>query len=1113
MDAPLHIASPPSTGPSQVGVQAVRRRHLLPLVLLLGGAVLLVLALGAAAQPPVSGDWVITTPEVLSGGGDMVNGSVIIGAGGSLTLQDGEVLVINCGAPGEFGLQVNASGTFRMLDGATLSSFDSNDPYTFEAQAGSTVELRESVIESAGFMLGPNGTDSGVVVRTSDATIVNLTIYDSYQGLVVDGATVSASGLRIQFVSWSAVFTNNATVTIDGLEVLGAAAGLRPVDSRLSVVEGTFALLQNGVWALNSTTELVSPLFLYANSDLLIQGGQANVTEGFLSVDGASQVTVVDNATVRLIDTSYALTSLFFDTNPNTTNYIEAWWTLAVTVGWKDGPAINGSAVTISDVTDTVLFDGFTDANGTIPNLVVRSVVMSEGVTTLLTPHNITVVADPYQLSTYPVILSPTDLPVEVNDWLAPTLQVDAPGTDAMLSSSEVLVNGSSDDLGSGVANLWLAIDSPQWVPVATSRGPFAYLLSNVSDGPHTLYFRLVDAVGNQIEAEVDFSTDTIAPEVVFVTPIDGEPGNDPTPLFSGYTESTATLVINQVVVDVDPQTGWFSFSNLSLEDGTSPVGWAVVDLFGNGANGTLQITVDTIAPTLTIGSPANGSTFNTNRVTVSGHADPESIVTINGTSISLLSNGDFTVVLQLAEGLQELELTAADTLGNLAIGTLVLHIDLTGPSLHLISPQEGELIAATTVNVTGVTEAGARVSVNGGPQVVVVTGVFSIDVPLSEGADTLQVAALDAAGNVATLSLSVVRDTIPPELEVNIPEYGLNVTAEQVTLTGTTDIGASVSILGDPVFVDSDGRFSQTVDLPQVGTLVVTLSATDRAGNEVHIIRKVTRVSEKAPTKPGDLVSTILDFNDPMGLLLLLIIIMVVVVLAFTAVSVRKLSKQSAAAATGERQPRDGSIDLGAERPAPRPMRAPDDSYGDGYREQRYPEAPQRYPEVQSTYEEPAPAVYEEPAPPMPPQRASAPPRAPEPQPQESGPEAFETSHAVIDDTPPNVHHETHTDDITSILSGLEPGAGHDGVRPAVLPLEARKGTSAHPGATAACPKCGEEVQPTWSICPYCDHRLKGGAPPTPPTPAPAATPASGKEPPKEQEDDLDSLLSSLGD
>ena len=57
--------------------------------------------------------------------------------------------------------------------------------------------------------------------------------------------------------------------------------------------------------------------------------------------------------------------------------------------------------------------------------------------------------------------------------------------------------------------------------------------------------------------------------------------------------------------------------------------------------------------------------------------------------------------------------------------------------------------------------------------------------------------------------------------------------------------------------------------------------------------------------------------------------------------------------------------------------------------------------------------------------------------------------------------------------------------------------------------PKSGEEVQATWSICPYCDHRLKGGAAPSPAA-APAASPST---PPKKEDDDLDSLLSSLDD
>jgi outer membrane protein assembly factor BamB len=86
-----------------------------------------------------------------------------------------------------------------------------------------------------------------------------------------------------------------------------------------------------------------------------------------------------------------------------------------------------------------------------------------------------------------------------------------------------------------------------------------------------------------------------------------------------------------------------------------------------------------------------------------------------------------------------------------------------------------------------------------------------------------------------------VIGDKIPPELKVNdIPEQ-LN--AEMITVTGTTEKGASITINGKPATVTQD-QFKADIKLsPAPSKATITIIATDKSGNKTEVKKEVVNV------------------------------------------------------------------------------------------------------------------------------------------------------------------------------------------------------------------------------------------------------------------------------
>lgn len=125
-------------------------------------------------------------------------------------------------------------------------------------------------------------------------------------------------------------------------------------------------------------------------------------------------------------------------------------------------------------------------------------------------------------------------------------------------------------------------------------------------------------------------------------------------------------------------------------------------------------------------------------------------------------------------------------------------------------------------------------------------SAVFSV-AGLNDGTNHIEFGATDNDGNDSVLSsVDFVISTKAPSLNITSPGEGVITNADSITVSGTTFAGMSpvfiqsLTVNGEPIQISADGSFTYEYPLTE-GENVITILATDSAGNSTQIIRNVT--------------------------------------------------------------------------------------------------------------------------------------------------------------------------------------------------------------------------------------------------------------------------------
>ena len=176
---------------------------------------LLVGVTSIVAQPPPSGDWIVTGPETVAHQTIDLHGNLVVSTTGSLTLTD-VTLVMHTPTDGAYGISVEPGGALRVADSVITSGTGSGFAF---AVKGDAFRMTGSELHGAGW--GPrqglgNAVDAttgsrGLVIRTDGAVVEDSTLSHNHVGAILTGAGITLANNTIASNTVHAVHVQGGT--------------------------------------------------------------------------------------------------------------------------------------------------------------------------------------------------------------------------------------------------------------------------------------------------------------------------------------------------------------------------------------------------------------------------------------------------------------------------------------------------------------------------------------------------------------------------------------------------------------------------------------------------------------------------------------------------------------------------------------------------------------------------------------------------------------------------------------------------------------------------------------------------------------------------------------
>lgn len=439
----------------------------------------------------------------------------------------------------------------------------------------------------------------------------------------------------------------------------------------------------------------------------------------------------------------------------------------------------------------------------------------------------------------------------------------------------------------------------------ADNNGNFTLTLDPAKTHAEALTAHIEDQAGN-VGPDTSFeASNSLVPSVpvldtvtddVGLTPellSNGQVTDDNTPTLSGTAEagSRVDIFVNGILSGSTTANGsgiWTFTPSSPLSEGSQELTFKASNIYGtSGTSAGFTVDIDTTPPV----APTDLQ-VSVDGLHVTGTAEAGSMITVtDGNGVVLGtgtadSNGAFDVnPLTTAQTNGEaLLVSATDAAGNKGPNTGVLAQDTTDPDAptNLAVNDEGTV-------VTGNAEPGSTVTVSDsdgnllGDGKAGDDGSFSVTItPAQTNGETLEVTAIDKAGNTGPEAPVDAPDSTPPAVPVigavidDVANITGNLDNGDITndkrpeLQGTAEPGATINIYDNggttpigTVTADAGGiwSFTPTTDLGQ-GLHNLTVTATDADGNTSHASSFTLTVDSISPQAPA--ITLISDDASP---------------------------------------------------------------------------------------------------------------------------------------------------------------------------------------------------------------------------------------------------------
>ncbi|MFP4609090.1 MAG: Ig-like domain-containing protein, partial [Candidatus Aenigmatarchaeota archaeon] len=357
-------------------------------------------------------------------------------------------------------------------------------------------------------------------------------------------------------------------------------------------------------------------------------------------------------------------------------------------------------------------------------------------------------------------------------DTVPPQLSISSPEQGAIYDDGEVTVEWQGSSETTDMDHYEVRLDNGAWEDVGLDE---SYTFGDLDDGNHLVYVRAIDGAGHTTTETVSFTVDSVAPELEVLAPEDGElfAENEVTVTWDSSDDGSG-ISHHEVRLDEGEwrDVGTSSlYTFKTLEEGEHVVEVRVTDEAGHTNEGEVSFTVDTSSPELEITSPEPKALFAESEVDVTWDGGDD-ISGIENYKVRLdqgewIDAGTDTQYSfdELSDGDHVVELIAEDGAGHTSTETITFSVDTTSPRLYILSPEHEKTIDKdeVTVRFSGNDETSEvayyEVRVNGGEWIDIGSNTQHTFEGLSEGDNTIEIKAVDDAGNERTTELTVTVD------------------------------------------------------------------------------------------------------------------------------------------------------------------------------------------------------------------------------------------------------------------------------------------------------------------------------------------------------------------
>jgi len=294
---------------------------------------------------------------------------------------------------------------------------------------------------------------------------------------------------------------------------------------------------------------------------------------------------------------------------------------------------------------------------------------------------------------------------VSIVDSNPPSITITSPSSNQLINVKRPIITGTSFD-DSSVVSVHVKIDTGSYSPTSSSPYSWSYTLpSDLAEGTHTLTALATDTTGKTQTAQVTFTIDTATPTTTGVI-TSGTLGNNDwyksSTVGVTLTATDANSDIKEITCSIDGNpptvTTASSVTSTVYGQGTHSLSYYATDEAGNTESPkTLQVKIDSIAPTVTITNPVNDGIYRTTTV-------PPATITVDDLTATVVETGYSTAV-----GNHVYTFTATDAAGNIGSSQVtytvesdVFAITVTQGANGVVSgPSSAEFGSAATFTIT----------------------------------------------------------------------------------------------------------------------------------------------------------------------------------------------------------------------------------------------------------------------------------------------------------------------------------------------------------------------------------------------------------------------------